>query len=118
MRVIVIDAKKLEVREENPDVKSGGIAPGSFLSYLYCTIECTTVDVNRAEKYDIWIDDEGLLKDPKRFVTINTARYGEMTYAGTLVLTGVNSDGEAMSLPEDVKVAVIKKSVVFQVKPE
>lgn len=111
MRVIVIDAKKLEVREEQtPDNEN-------FLQYCYRTIDCSLVDVVRAPGFDIWCDDEGLLKEPKRFVSIHW-NGKELSLAGTLVISSINKEGESTSLHEAMTLDIVKSCIAFVVRPE
>jgi hypothetical protein len=61
LRVIVVDVEKFEVREEH-------WTEGIFLERAKAIIGDGPLDVVRYRPdMDIWIDDEGLLKNPRRF---------------------------------------------------
>jgi hypothetical protein len=106
-RFIVLDVAKLEIREERTDER--------FLEYAYKTIGCTTVDVNRLTSWcDMWLDDEGLLKEPKRFVAWWDGE-GLRQLAGTVILAG--HDGEGETLGTTLALDIAKKTFFFVVMP-
>jgi hypothetical protein len=112
MRVIVIDAKKFEVRSV--------VAPDndeSNLPFLRETLGCNMVELVRLNsKLDLWIDEEGSFANggaPRYFVEI-----GGLTglIAGSVVLA--SHDGPKMTgLPDEVTVAFVKARVQFVVRP-
>lgn len=117
MRFIILDAVKLEVREEvmekpEPD----------FLRYAYKTIGCELVEHvifmqphqnNAGVGLDGWVDEEGRLKNPRRF----TEFLGH-EYAGSVILTGFDSEGNTIGLPDSIKVEEVNLAVVFHVYPD
>lgn len=110
MRVLVIDVEKFEVREEQ-------WTEGRFLEEARRVMKCSTVDLVRYGRgMDIWIDDEGLLKNPRRFTWWQRGERGA-TLAGNLVITG-GDDGEGNTLGTDMTVEALSQMFVFVIYPE
>jgi hypothetical protein len=105
--------EKFEVREEH-------WTEGIFLERAKAIIGDGPLDVVRyQDDMDIWIDDEGLLKNPRRF----TAWEGRPRHtqgvqlAGNLVITG-GADANGDTLGTDISIAELVNKFVFMVYPE
>jgi Domain of unknown function (DUF3846) len=74
----------------------------AVLEALYKAIGCDAVDVVRlTTQLDMWVDDEGLFTQvPNPVATAFARRYGRtaQTYHGPAVITGVDGDGNTISL--------------------
>ena len=66
---------------------------------IYDLVDCSTFDVVNIYKYqDMYVDDEGLLKNNQRYFTIN-----DRNYAGKALLLSHNDEGETESTNLDLQ---------------
>lgn len=69
---------------------------------IYLLIDCSTFDVARlSEDGDLFIDDEGLLKNPTRYFS-----WSGRVFAGKGLVLSHNEDGDTMSATYDLQEVV------------
>lgn len=74
---------------------------------IYALIECRTFDCVDIDEYNtMYIDDEGLLKEPNRYFSIQGRNY-----AGSGLIIGNNDEGE--SIDSTLTVEQIKDMISF-----
>ena len=99
MKAILIDPFNQEVKE----IKIGGT-----LQDIYDATDCDTFDiVNYSKTTDIYVDDEGLLKESNRYFKI----FNGNVYAGKGLL--LDTDDEGNSTDVSVSVLQVQSSVRF-----
>jgi hypothetical protein len=98
MRAILIDSVKQEVREIDLDIEK-----------IAETIGCELFTIVGYKPYTFFVDDEGLLKDPRNWFTIVGAGY--QWFAGNgLILNGTyDCEPCTMSLDEAKKLIVFAR---------
>ncbi|MFD9047754.1 DUF3846 domain-containing protein [Streptomyces zaomyceticus] len=79
---------------------------GERLTAMYSLMRCDSVDVVAlTNRLDMWLDDEGLFRQPvNRLATLVARRFGwtYQSYHGAVLLTGgANEEGETLPLSED-----------------
>jgi len=102
MRAILIDpfAKTVSEIDINKD---------DVLSGLYSAMQCDTVDVVRYMDVDIWVDDEGLMKENQKFFHMVA---GHQPLAGRAVIMESNDAGE--SIATGMELDVIEFLTMFE----
>jgi len=111
MRTILIDPVANTVTEHTlPDSGKGN------LHSFYDVLNCDLVDyVSLGNNVDLWVDDEGALKDAAErgyFVVHNMGR-GHRLIAGRGLVVGHDEDGNSTSIPDRVTVDMIKRHILF-----
>lgn len=93
IKVILIDPKARTVMGALWRLDQGE----SFLDLCYSWIGCDLVDVaNTDDGLDLWVDDEGLMKEDRDFFEIDGY---PQPLTGRAVLTGHDGQGETISAP-------------------
>jgi hypothetical protein len=113
MRFIIIDVEKCEVREHEWMSKDG-----NFLKFAYETIGngCHVVEVVRiSDIHDLWIDEEGQLKNPKKFFLWRMPSGEQQLLAGSAILAEHNYEGD--TLGTRLKLEDVKRHVTFYINP-
>jgi len=87
MKLILIDAVNKEVKEIEVSEKNHFEEMKFFMGVEWATIA-------RTESFDVWVDDEGLLKDPKHFFLIEG--YPE-PLAGNGIIANTDEEGNTIS---------------------
>ena len=105
MKVIVMDVKDFTVKEFNLTGPEGSF----FKDFLYPTIGTNVVERVCIEKNDFWIDEEGNLKSPTRFVRC----FGQL-FAGTVVIAGHKG---SVSCDTSMTLEDVKRKTTFMVQP-
>jgi len=101
MRVIIIDSVNRSIRE--------GTINGNFLTAIYKLIGCTSVDVVGIDHVnDVWVDDEGLLKNEPFLPVFKIAG---RTLAGNAVISAHDDEGETIAT--DLKIDDIRSAIQF-----
>lgn len=100
MRVIVIDAVKREVREEQ--------ISGPTLAFLQKVCGGYVDIVRLLEGADLWVSDEGLINGTQEFFTIDGF---PQPLAGSAVLAG--NDGSGETTGTDIDVELVREMVGF-----
>lgn len=101
MRAIKIDVVKKSVYEID-------IPAESVLDELYRALECTCVDAVFVDfEETLWIDDEGLLRNPP----LGAFKVGRRVYSGHGVILGTSYEGE--SAPTGLTVQQVYTTVTF-----
>ena len=99
MKVIVLD-----VNSQVPLIVDDFGEKQSNLQDLYKYIKCRCVDCVRrkiGDKYfDIWVDDEGLLKEEKKYLQ-GYCLNGYEVLVGNLVIANVDEEGGMIGLTDD-----------------
>jgi len=110
MKAILIDVKTQEVKEVEYD---------NTLQNIYDLIDCRAFDIVRIDDAnDIFVDDEGLLKDNLYFEYSGKERIAQL--AGSGLVLGYNQEGETIATTltvEDVKGKVRFLPEGFKVDP-
>lgn len=87
IRAILIDPHARTITEIE-------LKPDQVLDGLYQHIQCDCVDVVGVGSHDLWVDDEGLMKDGVELFGIEET---PQPYAGRGVLTCTDREGETTS---------------------
>ncbi|MFR9806495.1 DUF3846 domain-containing protein [Pseudonocardia sp. RS010] len=109
MTKTAITALKITADGEVTDVE---IPAGDFLQTAYAQINCRAVDVvTLTSRLDMWLDDEGLvngsvLNAPATFLAREYGRTHQ-SYAGTVLLTEHNAEGDTTSLGPELRQVVL-----------
>lgn len=108
MRAILIDSTTQEIKEVEltaPTLKS-----------MYKHLDCELVDLVRLDdKADMYVDDEGLLKDPKSFFQIQYDGIKFQPIAGKGLICSHDDEGDTAGLPTDhpITVEFLKQNVTW-----
>lgn len=102
MRAILIDPFAKSVSQIDIDKKD-------VLGGLYAAMQCGTIDLVRYGKLDVFVDDEGLMKDGQKFFKLID---GHQPLAGRAVI--LESDDEGDSIATDVSVADVYAFTMFE----
>lgn len=102
MRAILIDPFAKSVSQIE-------ISKANVLGDLYAAMDCHLVDVVRYNNLDVWVDDEGLMKDDQKFFKLVD---GHQPLAGKAVI--LESDREGESIPTTVSVADVYAFTMFE----
>jgi len=105
IRGILIDPFSKEVKE---------IFYQDSLNNLYKILDCQCIDIMRGIRFDMIIDDEGLLIDDEHqeFFIWN----GLNEFAGRALITSTNKKGDTVSLNPAVTLEEIQGKVIFTQK--
>jgi len=110
IRAILIDPFAQSVREVNT---STGI--DALYNMLNCTcITITSLALDRT-RFDLILDDEGLLKDPEHQKYFKWG-ISSQPFAGMALLTSTNSEGDTISLHKSITPEAVE-SMVNWIKP-
>jgi len=103
MRVILVDPVAKTVTEH--DIPRSG---GGFLEEAYKLTGCSCITVAQYDSdHDVYVDDEGLLKQVEGFVMV--PRHPEPLAGKALIVGAVDDEGE--NTPATVDLDHVKKSV-------
>jgi|TARA_R110000744_G_scaffold303454_1_gene412131 hypothetical protein len=98
MKGILIDAFNETVKEV--------VITGNYKE-IYALVECRTFDCVDIDEYNtMYVDDEGLLKEPNRYFSIHGR-----DYAGNGLIIGNNDEGE--SIDSTLTVEQVKDMISF-----
>lgn len=104
MRAILIDPFAKTVTEIDID-------KANVLAGLYAAMQCDLVDVVRYNNLDVWVDDEGLMKDGQKFFKMIN---GHQPLAGRAVI--MESDDEGDSIATTVSVDAVYGFTMFELE--
>ncbi len=108
MKAILIDAINKEVKEVEIDEEK------DFLDQAYALIGCTTiegVDFDETGENFGYVDEEGMLKQPKHFFTIEN---GWQPYAGNCLIVGTDDEGGNTDVSYSMTVEKVRGMVEFK----
>lgn len=96
IQVIVIDPYKKELSWQTID---NNCDPQKF-TYI---MQCRNFDVVRlGDNVIMYVDDEGLLKNPNSYFSFVTNDVESQGYAGIAILATTNSEGDTLSFDKDI----------------
>ena len=108
-------ARLLLIDVENDEIKEVNIEEDNFNDY-YKHLNCRIFDIARrkigGKMFDIYVDDEGLLKSPQPSVSAYCLSRNEPMLVGNLIIANCDEVGNTTDLSDD-DIKLIKENLIF-----